>query len=324
LIAGMMHTSDAAASSTVQEAAVCLGLVIPTLNRLESLNRLLASVFAQSIPPAVIVVVDASDPPIERFIARDSRVEIHYVRLTPPCVARQKNAGVSALPPRVTHVGFLDDDLILQAGSLERMISFVGSAGNGLAGASFNIQATPSRIPRWVAMLMAHAPLRPGTVCSSGYPGSNVAVARSRSARWLCGGATVWRRDIFEHHWFDERIEGHYLWEDVDFSFDVGRKHALAVVAGAKVLHDQENGRATTAASARQRGDREVADRFYFVRKYQSDMSLVLAVWATLGTIVRNVLRDLEGPDAHGVARAAANARALCRCLFTRLDRLAL
>ena len=43
-----------------------LGFIIPTMNRLEPLNRLLGSIYAQTVLPEAFIIVDGSDEPLER------------------------------------------------------------------------------------------------------------------------------------------------------------------------------------------------------------------------------------------------------------------
>ena len=289
------------------------------MNRVESLNRLLQSIYDQSLKPTTLIIVDGSDQPIEHALIRDESVRLIYVREHPPSLTRQRNAGIRAIPDNLTHVGFLDDDLVLLSGCLRSMSLFIESHDERLGGAGFNIQDNrPGRL-RFLSILMGHSSNTPGKVCSSGYATSNVGALKNFYTEWLCGGATVWRKSVLNEFAFDEWYKGYALWEDVDFSYRVSRSMSLAIVADARVLHLHKEKK--TPEHAARIGDLEIVDRFYFIRKHNSEMSMLMATWASLGTIARNLLTALKHKDPLPLIRARNNVRALQRCLRGNISR---
>lgn len=299
---------------------VRVGFIVPTMNRVFEINRLLQSIYAQDVLPLCVIVVDGSDEPIESQLLKRDGVELIYQREFPPSLTRQRNRGIAVIPEGLTHVGFLDDDLVLLDGAMSSMIRFLEAQPEDLGGASFNIQDVSSGKLRIFAQLFFHSAWRHhGSVLRSGYADNNLSVKQDRFTQWLCGGATVWRTSVLKGYKFDEWYNGYALWEDVDFSFRVSKKWRLAVVAEAKVLH-LHKGHMTVLKSKRL-GELEVVDRFYFVKKHSDEMSYALAIWATVGTILRNVVYSIQKREIFYLHRAWANARAFARCLGGNISR---
>lgn len=290
------------------------------MNRQDSLNRLLRSIYSQSVLPETVIIVDGSDQPTVQGILRHPSVNLLYVREFPPSLTRQRNAGINAIPDGLTHVGFLDDDLEFLPGTLAAMTEFIAGHGPDLGGVSFQIIGSyiPGRFHP-VLVAMGHSSFSPGKVCKSGFAVGDLGAQKPFYSEWLCGGATVWRREIFRTFSFDEWFKGYALWEDVDFSYRVSKKYRLAVVPSAKVNHWHFG--IDSRARALRVGDLEVVDRFYFVHKHADKMSKFAAIWASVWVIFRNLRIGLMTADSKGVLRAVSNLRALLRCAGGRIER---
>ena len=294
-------------------ASVNLGFIIPTMNRIESLNRLLHSIYEQDLKPECLIVVDGSDAPIETQIVRDSDVDLIYIREFPPSLTRQRNVGIRAIPQSLTHVGFLDDDLKLLPGSLKSLVDYIAFQDSNLGGVSFNILDKTGRGRfHFLMVLMGQASFIPGKICSSGFATGSLGVTEPHTAEWLCGGATVWRKEILQNYKFDEWFNGYALWEDVDFSYRVSKSYRLVVMQEAKVLHLHQG--AETRARAAKIGDLEIVDRFYFVKKFGDSMSRTAAIWASLWMVLRNLRVGFKDRNELQLVRAWANLRATVRC----------
>ena len=116
-------------ASRVREIArgLTLSVVIPVRNRPETLRRALRSVAAQTRPPnEVIVVDDASDPPVtKQGIAQDSgNLSVRVLRLSVnQGAAKARNTGVELAVG--DYVAFLDSDDMWLPTYLER-VAFMG------------------------------------------------------------------------------------------------------------------------------------------------------------------------------------------------------
>jgi len=102
---------------------VTVGVVIPTHNRPDLLQKAVASVLAQDVPGLRLVVVDeASDPPAADVLElSDPRVEVvRNDRPRGPAAAR--NQGIDLI--RSEFVGFLDDDDRWLPGKLRETLAY--------------------------------------------------------------------------------------------------------------------------------------------------------------------------------------------------------
>ena len=297
-----------------------LGIIVPTKDRPQEMNRLLESIYKQSYLAKTLIVVDGSGESIEAGLLRDPRVELIYVRVLPPSLTVQRNRGVQAIPEGLTHVGFLDDDIVLLDGAVEALVHGLAEDVDTLGGVSFNIIEDAKSTPSWILRLLGLHPMRIGQVSKGGSVAANVNVTATRDTKFLCGGATVWRVDVLRKFKFDEALKGYALWEDVDFSYRVSKHWALRVIESAKVLHLHVPSSQPNAA--RFLGDLEIVDRFYFCMKHRPEMSRLATTWAAIGTIIRNSLAYLGG-NPSALVRVWANVCALLRCTFVKVERRA-
>lgn len=301
-------------------AAIKICLMIPTMDRPKEINRLLKSIYSQSYLVSSIIVVDGSKEPIQPTLLIDERIPLEYIRCFPPSLTRQRNVGIARVPADVDYAGFLDDDIVLEDGAVQAIVDFIEKHGRNLGGVSFNIIEDGPRPPAWILQFLGLSATRPGGVSRGGSVNSNVGVKSDRLCEWLCGGATLWRRDVFQNFKFDEWYIGYALWEDVDFSYQVGLKSPLGVASAAKVQHLHMS-KPLNEKSARFLGDVEIVDRFYFVTKHRANMSMLACVWASFGTVVRNALQGLRNRDKLMLYRISANFEAFKRCMQGKVQR---
>lgn len=298
-----------------------LALVIATKDRPAELERLLASVGRQACQPVQIVVVEGGDGDangvVERFAAA-LYGEVDHVSVGWPSLTVQKNAGIRALRPEITLVGFLDDDIVLEDGAIEAMLRYWERAADDVGGGGFNIIDTHPPRATWLKALFLIDGREGGKVLPSGYNTAIPRVTGTTEVGWLRGGATVWRREVVEAFQFDEWFEGYGYLEDVDYSYNVSRKYRLAVVADALVRH-------LSPPILTERnygfGKWQVSNRMYFVRKYPT-LSVARCYWACIGQTLVNWVQGLRSRDRRYILRALGNMNGLVRALWRRPDRM--
>ena len=263
-----------------------LAVVIPTKDRPEELRRMLTSVRAQTRRPHQIIVVDGSMPDVRAVVDAFPELAIDYVRVFPPSLSQQRNAGMRELEPDITIAGYLDDDLVLEPDAIENMLRFWESAAPEFGGAAFMITNAPA--PRWLAaksLFGIDGPV-PGRMLRSGFPSSFGRPAHNVECDWLYGGATVWRREIIARYHYDEWFLGTGFMEDVDFSFSVREHYRLIVVAQARVAHYSAP---TRPDRERLLGTWQVVNRMYFVRKHTHRGLSIGSAWvANIGLALLN------------------------------------
>lgn len=268
----------AKAESKLQVEEISLAFVIPTKDRGEDLRRMLASLVAQTRLPDQVIVVDGGGTAVSWCAVEFAELQIDYVRLLPPSLSAQRNAGMAMLRPEITHAGYLDDDVVLEFDAVCEMAFFWGAAGLDVGGAAFNVVniSLPSE-PGPRRRLGGRSDVL-GRVAQSGFVHELGEVRENLETDWLCGGATVWRRDVIKKYSYDNWFQGTGFMEDVDFSFGVHERYRLFVVAAARLAHYTQPVRSDRQCLF---GKWQVVNRMYIVRKYRHRGLSLRKAWST-------------------------------------------
>jgi glycosyltransferase involved in cell wall biosynthesis len=297
-----------------------LAFVVPTRNRPADLRRMLKSVEAQSVVPDEIILVDGGDPGqlVDDVAPEFPKLAIRYLRIYPPGLSKQRNAGMDAVAPGMTLAGYIDDDIVFEPGAIEAMLTFWENAGPDLGGTSFNIVNNDRRRIFLIQRLFLLSGWERGIFLRSGFETPLWPVHETIWTKWLCGGATIWRRDITKEIPYDEWFEGTGYLEDVDFSSRVGARYKLAIVGEARLLHLSYPIRKEKNFLF---GTWQSVNRMYFVRKHP-EFSRLLCYWALVGQILFHGLLGLATRDTGMLARARGNVVGLGKVLTGRLERI--
>ena len=216
----------------------------------------------------------------------------------------------------------MDDDLVLLKDSYVHIVDFFQKdSDKKVGGISFNlVNESKHRRNILSKLFLLNAPL-PGEISISGNASnSNNPDEDVLYTDWLCGGATVWRKEVFALFKFDEWFKGYALWEDVDFSFSVRKSFSLVVLKNAQALHLHQKGTADIGFYKRL-GDVQIVDRLYFVKKYPQNFSFIIAVWSSVGICIHSFLNSIIKRDLRFLWQSYANLRALFRCVFFKIER---
>ena len=279
------------AESKSEVREISLAFVIPTKDRGDDLRRMLASLVAQTRLPNQVIVVDGGGIAVPCCEAEFPELQIDYVRMLPPSLPAQRNAGMAMLRPEITHAGYLDDDVVLEPDAVLEMAAFWGVSEENVGGAAFNIVSiTPSRDSaprRWLGAVGDGS----GKVAASGLVHELGEVRENLETDWLCGGATVWRREVIESYSYDNWFQGTGFMEDVDYSYGVRERYRLFVVAAARLAHFTKPVRADRQWLF---GKWQVVNRMHIVRKYRHRGLSPSKAWsASFMLLAANLIRGI-------------------------------
>ncbi len=297
-----------------------LAIVVPTKDRRHDLGVMLTSLHKQSVRPAQVVVVDGSEQEVRDVAESFPDLAIDYVRVFPPSLSKQRNAGMARLRPDITLAGYIDDDIVLEPDAVERMLAFWESAPPDIGGASFNIVNSPA--PRWSRLrhLLGFGGVKPGAVLSSGIAVAPGCVTTDLETDWLTGGATIWRREIIDRYSYDEWFIGMGYLEDLDYSYNVRQRYRLMVVSGARIVHNSPPMRKDRYYLL---GKWQIVNRMYLVRKYRNSGLSVPKAWATSFTMMAlHALQGMLRADRTYLDRARGNLAGILSELMGREERL--
>ncbi len=232
----------------------------------------------QSVPPAQIVIVDASSEPVEYVAKRFPISTFSYLRHWPPSAAAQRNAGIQACAASSSLIGFADDDTTFEPKAFENECSkFWDGRGPRYARRGIQHPNLPARgkayiqeqlvLAEWLGLYSS----RPGSVSPSGW---QTVIGELRGNDNSSNGSLPARRFFVER--YSATISSIPCLKAIAIlkistsaiqSADMGR---LAVVANAGFSHFPSTG---GRVSARQFGRFEVRNRLYFVRKHHLSVS---------------------------------------------------
>ncbi len=261
--------------------------IVPTRNRPKDIRALLRNLSGQTVLPAQVIIIDASDAPHEELKREFPRLEISYhVFEGEPSAAAQRNAGLAHVKPDAEWIGFVDDDILFEKDALAHMQAFWCRIPDEVCGAAFNLKE-PCTDHGWglkksgLAGRLGLYRGEAGAVAPSGWHTRIGTVDENTVVEWVSTSAVVWRRAVLDKYHFDAFFKGYSYLEDLDFSYGAGRNCQLVVVADAMFqhCHHHEN---LSSDWYNVFGQMEVRNRLYFVRKHG------LSVWRCyLGLCIR-------------------------------------
>jgi GT2 family glycosyltransferase len=288
--------------------------VVPTKDRPDDLRKMLRSLVGQTRRPDQVIVVDGSSEPVQCVVEEFPELAANYVRVFPPGLAKQRNAGMAVLRPEISVAGYLDDDLVLEPDATEKMMKFFEDARDDVGGAAFSIINQPAVSTSKAAEFFLLSDTRPGKMLRSGFQSQIPFVRDTVETDWLYGGATLWRREVIREYSYDEWYVGTGFLEDVDYSFRVRQKFRLFVVGNARVYHYS---RPIALERNFLLGRHQVVNRTYFVRKMRKFSNAAFA-WSITGQFFHNLMSSVARRNTAGIRRAMGNLAGLTDLLSGR------
>jgi glycosyltransferase involved in cell wall biosynthesis len=268
-----------------------LAIIVPTKDRPEKIVNLLNSLKNQSLCCGRIIIVDSGQN-IKNIVGNFSEtLPVEYHRSSVQGQIYQRNMGIFLIDDQTKLICSLDDDIVLEPDAIESMIHFWNNCEPETAGVSFNIINNPPFKHTWLKALIGMSTPQQGRVLSSGYNVAISPVNKNIKTQWLCGGATVWKKEILNRFVNMEVSSKWAICEDVIFSYPIGKKYPLYVCADAKVRHEHVYDH-KAKMKYRYYGKTITLWRLYFVESH-SELSRTLYFWMVLWQIIIRFLIGL-------------------------------
>lgn len=215
-----------------------VAVIVLTMNRPQSLERLLTSLTGQSGRPGRVIIVDGGHGSAGIVAGFADRLPIEHVMCHPPGQIRQRNMALAMLDDRTRLVALLDDDLVLETGAFDAMAAFWNTRDDQTAGVSFNVVNNPPFRHSAARALIGMSSPRMGAILPSGYNVPIAPASEDLAVDWLSGGATVWRQRVLLTHRHAEVRSRWAICEDILYSYPLSKTYGLYVCAGARVRHE--------------------------------------------------------------------------------------
>jgi hypothetical protein len=218
------------------------GVLVATRNRPEHLWRLLSSLTALDLVLSKVVIVSSGKAIDEVIQIFSNKLTIIHAHLTSGGQVRQKMHGITQFGTETDWVLFLDDDLLVSKSALSQAEQVITNySGSTLQGIGFSLPMTKTEKQNNILKFFSRV------FCLHGLPGKILtnghAVSYSESqlvilTQWL-NGASLWRRESLKHYQSDFIGAKYSAYEDVIFSYAVGKNGTL-LYAPECVLEYQE------------------------------------------------------------------------------------
>lgn len=208
-----------------------ISFVIPTVDRQDSLEKLLSSLQSQTRLPDEVVIVFQGDGDYESTVARYPRLSVKLVKSDVRSLTKARNLGVRASFGDI--VGFLDDDIVAAPDYTEKILSFFSDQPTalGVQGRITDFELGHARkvggnrrvyrlYNLFAKLFLLNNSSRTNKLLRSGRNQYASRVKQVMNCEWLSGIGN-YRRQVFEKFWFDENLRGYALGEDKLFSYPI-------------------------------------------------------------------------------------------------------
>jgi GT2 family glycosyltransferase len=252
--------------------------VIPTLGRTERLRRTLASLFAQDVVPAEVIIVDATIPPVtpDRVPAPPPGVRLVCQPAALRGAAVQRNQGVAAATQPL--ILFTDDDVDLEPGCVSALWQAMeadarlGACGVVIANQHYH---PPGRFMRRVYAWLG-APAAGSLAGRCVGPALNflpaVEANAAPDADWINLCCTLVRRPALPVPPLLGFFHGYSLMEDAALTLEIAKRWRVAALPQARLFHDVQPAGYKDRAFARER--MEIINRWFVMRHIMGRDSL--------------------------------------------------
>ena len=300
-------------------------VIIATYNRPRELTNCIHSILNQSIKPNEIIVVD--DGNLSDFPLRNKCIDLgilcvyHKKRIRGLCASR--NAGVRLATGDI--VFFLDDDTVLLPSYIEEILKTYSLEAERPLMAVGGVIANPKtltffhRLRRIFDLIFLVAGVEEGKILHSGFStefgSTGFNIRGTKEVDFLHGGASSFRKQIFEDFSFSDKYEGHARGEDKDFTYRISRKHKMVINPEAKLFHlESSTARLDRATETRE----DVIGRYYLFRDYikKAWWSWFLFYYALFGYLLERMIIMCLAFKKDDVQRVKGILQAMKEILF--------
>ncbi|HAT03337.1 MAG TPA: hypothetical protein DCS29_00980 [Candidatus Magasanikbacteria bacterium] len=213
-----------------------VSFVIPTLNRVNELERLLQSFLYQTQKPDEIIIVEQGDEHLSTIgLKHHNTLPIHIYNVDFESLTKARNFGVEKSSGDI--IGFLDDDIVLTKNYVENIKRFFSSHPGTLGvqgvitnfrqGHTKKVGGNPfvySLYNVFAKFFLLNNSSDKNRLLWSGRNQYASKVNKIMNCEWLSGIGNYHRR-VFDEFTFDEFLDGYALGEDKLFSYPISEKY---------------------------------------------------------------------------------------------------
>lgn len=255
-----------------------LAIIIPTKDRPLELKRILSSIVELDCKVGRVIVVSSGINVGEVLKKFKKFITIEYYQSEPGQI-KQRNLGISKLTNSTKLVATMDDDAVFLKNSVSEMIKFWNSVDTNTAGVGFNVINQKPHNHSWFKGLIGVSVSDPGKVLKCGRNTKISNVIQDISTEWLNGGGTVWKQSILQENEHKEINSKWAVYEDLIYSYSIGKKNNLYVSNKSKIRIDDNKDDDKNYISNYYKGKTQFLWKLYFIKQHKN-LSLLFHLYS--------------------------------------------
>lgn len=216
-------------------------VIVCTKDRPKDLARMMDSVDRQTLLPAELILVDASETDETKKLAaaqeKDAAYPVRYIS-SKPGLTLQRNRGLDAASGK--YLAYFDDDVVLEPECLSFFTeAFKGHPGPrvaGVTGLATNIGQRATGLDGFLKRLFFLTDMGAGRIKLSGFSEMRVG-DKPGFVEVVSGCNMAFKKDILKKYRFDERLTTYAYLEDLEISQRLGKDHVFWYEPRARLLH---------------------------------------------------------------------------------------
>jgi hypothetical protein len=224
-----------------------LAILIATKDRHVKLQKLLDSIHKSTkLPNKIVIVYSGRDvKPVSNSF--QDKLDLELINSELASQMFQKSIGITTLGNSHQWVLFLDDDVVLESTTIERLFieylsnpRFEDCVGFGLSILNRSTREINSITLGILKFFSIYSNI-PGTVTKSGHAQSYLDHPVDVEVKWL-NGISVWKSSVLYQYPKVQANSSYSAYEDVDFSYKVGKNNKLVFGPKARVINQKIEG----------------------------------------------------------------------------------
>lgn len=284
-----------------------ISVIIPTLNRPDSLQKTLRSFMDGSFVPNEFIIVDQStDVQLKSETKRCTEefvdgIHFKYIFLDQPSSTKARNAGIEKVCNEI--IVFSDDDVELHKDTIENLYNIMTRNDVSMIGALDDNTVYHDSWLGYISGIKSYRKRKKGNVSGSFFGRYPSAISQANvPTEWCMGYFFAVKKSLIDN-WklrFDEKLTSYAYAEDLDFSFGYykqslreGLKCLLSDSVRVKHLVSKEY-----RIPSRKATNMLVLHRYYLIHKYRLGLkSIIQATYANLWITLERALKRQKPLD---------------------------
>ena len=293
-----------------------LAIIIPTKDRPLELKRILSSIVELDCKVGRVIVISSGINVGEVLKKFKKFITIEYYQSEPGQI-KQRNLGISKLNNSTKLVATMDDDAVFLKNSVSEMIKFWNSVDTNTAGVGFNVINQNPHKHSWFKGLIGVSVSDPGKVLKCGRNTKISNVIQDISTEWLNGGGTVWKQSILQENEHKEINSKWAVYEDLIFSYSIGKNNNLYVSNKSKIRIDDNKDDDKNYISNYYKGKTQFLWKLYFISQHKN-LSLLFHLYSEFIHVLHHVFIGIIKPHKFFWGLGVINGMVLLHLLLKK------